>query len=148
MWEWIRQFWIPTSATKLAESERRVLSFVRFPYQQSQVPIGDELTINTIYAHNSNPKDKHIRSPLVLLHGFGAAVGFWLLNLDAFAERYEHVYAIDLLGCGRSSRPAFRAKTPQEAEYFFIDALEKWRIHQKIDKMILLGSHSLNLYLK
>ena len=140
IWERMRQVWIPTSAARLAEAERRVLSVVRFPYEQNQVPIGDNLTINTVHTHNPNAKTSSKRSPLVLLHGFGAGIGFWLLNLDAFAEQNEHVYAIDMLGCGRSSRPRFRAKTTAEAERFFVDALEKWRIHLNIDRMILLGN--------
>jgi hypothetical protein len=139
IWEWLRQIWIPTSSARLAEAERRVLSIVRFPFEQNQVSIGDDLTINTIHTHNPKASRSDKRSPLVLLHGFGAGVGFWLLNLDALAEQHEHVYAIDLLGCGRSSRPRFRAKTSEEAERFFVDALERWRIQLNLDKMILLG---------
>ena len=54
------------------------------------------------------------------------------------------VYALDLLGMGNSSRPHFqvRAKDPvakiDEAEAFFIDALEEWRKEKKIEKMTLL----------
>ncbi|UJR27999.1 hypothetical protein I4U23_009257 [Adineta vaga] len=147
IWEWLRQIWIPTSAIRLAEAERRVLSIVRFPFEQTQVSIGDDLTINTIHTHNPKAKrlDKN-RSPLVLLHGFGAGIGFWLLNIDALAEQHEHVYAIDLIGCGRSSRPRFRAKTTEEAEQFFVDALERWRIQLNLNKMILLG-HSFGAYI-
>ncbi|CAF3197414.1 unnamed protein product [Rotaria socialis] len=146
VWERIRQIWIPTSSTRLAEAERRVLSVVRFPFEQSQVPIGDDLTINTIHTYNPKARRSNPRSPLVLLHGYGAGVGFWLLNLDALAEKHEHVYAIDLLGCGRSSRPRFRAKTSDEAENFFVDALERWRIQLNLDKMNLLG-HSFGAYI-
>jgi hypothetical protein len=45
---------------------------------------------------------------------------------------------------GNSSRPHFhiKAKDPvekiDEAEAFFIDALEEWRKEKKIDKMVLL----------
>ena len=141
VWEWIRQIWIPTSTVRLAEAERRVLSIVRVPFEQIQVSIGDNLTINTIHTYNPNAKRANQKSPLVLLHGFGAGVGFWLLNLDALAEQHEHVYAIDLLGCGRSSRPRFRAKTGREAEQLFIDALERWRIQLNLEKMILLGKY-------
>ena len=143
VWEWMRQIWIPTSAARLADAERRVLSVVRFPFEQEQVPIGDGVTINTLHTYNPNVQQSSKRSPLVLLHGFGAGVGFWLLNLDAFAQQHEHVYAIDLLGCGRSSRPKFRARTTTEAEQFFVDALEKWRIQLNIEKMILLGNESI-----
>ncbi|CAF2732566.1 unnamed protein product [Rotaria sp. Silwood2] len=145
VWEWIRQIWIPTSSARLAEAERRVLTVIRYPFEQSQISIGDELTINTIHTHNSKAQRSNARSPLVLLHGFGAGIGFWLLNLDALAEQYEHVYAIDLLGCGRSSRPRFRAKTSDDAEHFFVDALERWRIQLNLDKMVLLG-HSFGAY--
>jgi len=54
------------------------------------------------------------------------------------------LYALDLLGMGNSSRPPFhiKAKDPigkiDEAEAFFIDALEEWRKERKIDKMVLL----------
>ena len=54
------------------------------------------------------------------------------------------LYALDLLGMGNSSRPYFqvRAKDPvakiDEAEAFFIDALEEWRKEKKIEKMTLL----------
>jgi cardiolipin-specific phospholipase len=54
------------------------------------------------------------------------------------------LYALDLLGMGNSSRPPFRihSKSPtakiDEAEAFFIDALEEWRKEKKIEKMTLL----------
>jgi len=54
------------------------------------------------------------------------------------------LYALDLLGMGNSSRPHFRvhSKDPidkiDEAEAFFIDALEEWRQAKKIDKMTLM----------
>ncbi len=144
IWEWLRQIWIPTSSTKLAEAEQRLLSFVRFPFEQNQISIGDNLTINTIHTYNPKARQSNRKAPLVLLHGFGAGIGFWLLNIDALAEQYEHVYAIDLLGCGRSSRPHFRAKTPEEAERFFVDALERWRIKVNLEKMILLGEYIYN----
>jgi pimeloyl-ACP methyl ester carboxylesterase len=144
IWEWIRQIWIPTSSTKLAEAEQSVLSIVEFPFEQTQISIGDNLKINTIHTYNPNARQSNKKAPLVLLHGFGAGIGFWLLNIDALAEQYEHVYAIDLLGFGRSSRPHFRAKTPEEAERFFVNALERWRIQLKLDKMILLGEYIYN----
>lgn len=54
------------------------------------------------------------------------------------------IYALDLMGMGNSSRPNFRvhSKDPigkiDEAEAFFIDALEEWRKEKKIEKMTLL----------
>ena len=90
---------------------------------------------------------------LVMLHGYGAGLGFFYKNFDALS-RVPHwkLYALDLLGMGRSSRPSFRIHVKdkeakvREAENWFVDALEEWRIKRGIDKMTLLG-HSLGGYM-
>ena len=90
---------------------------------------------------------------LVMLHGYGAGLGFFYKNFEGLSRvRGWKVYALDLLGMGRSSRPPFkihgkdRQKCVTEAENWFIDALEEWRIQRKIDKFTLLG-HSLGGYM-
>ena len=90
---------------------------------------------------------------LVMLHGYGAGLGFFYNNFEGLS-RLPHwrLYALDLLGMGRSSRPPFRVHAKdrigkiREAEGWFVDALEEWRIERKIDKMTLLG-HSLGGYM-
>ena len=84
--------------------------------------------------------------PLVLLHGFGAGAALYYGNFDSLATQVDDLYAIDMLGCGRSSRPPFTAKTTAEAESFFVDSLEQWRAVNGIDSMVLAG-HSLGGYL-
>lgn len=79
-------------------------------------------------------------TPIVLLHGYVCALAFWMLNLDEISA-HRPVYAIDLLGFGKSSRPSF-SKDPQEIEQQYVEFLEKWRQSMNIPKMILLG-HSL-----
>ncbi|KAI9710833.1 MAG: hypothetical protein M1828_002031 [Chrysothrix sp. TS-e1954] len=95
------------------------------------------------------PADNH----LVMLHGYGAGLGFFYKNFEPLSRLPNwNLYALDLLGMGRSSRPQFRihAKDREgkiaEAESWFIDSLEEWRVSKGIDRFTLLG-HSLGGYM-
>jgi len=57
-------------------------------------------------------------TPLVMVHGFGGGIGVWIGNLDVLAKHFT-IYALDILGWGRSSRPIFPGNTPEEAEIWF-----------------------------
>ena len=57
-----------------------------------------------------------------------------------------HVYLIDILGMGRSSRSDFNCKTYEECKNYFINSIEKWRAKVGIEKMNLLG-HSFGGFL-
>lgn len=90
---------------------------------------------------------------LVMLHGYGAGLGLFYQNFEPITRvKGWRLYALDMLGMGNSSRPPFRikAKDPkekiEEAESFFVDALEEWRKIRNIEKFTLLG-HSLGGYL-
>ncbi len=85
--------------------------------------------------------------------GYGAGLGFFYKNFEGLSRvKGWKVYALDLLGMGRSSRPPFRILNKDrkasitEAEDWFIDALEEWRVQKKIDRFTLLG-HSLGGYM-
>lgn len=47
------------------------------------------------------------RPPLLLIHGFGASTDHWRKNISELSQEFE-VYAIDLLGFGRSQKPAWQ----------------------------------------
>ncbi|KAF8826506.1 alpha/beta-hydrolase [Lentinula edodes] len=95
--------------------------------------------------------------PAVMLHGYGAGLGFYFNNflpMAQWAARHNSsVYALDWLGMGRSSRPPFHIKASKkdiparvaEAESFFVDSLEDWRQQMHLEKMTLIG-HSLGAY--
>ena len=90
---------------------------------------------------------------LVMLHGYGAGLGFFYKNFEPLSRlKGWQLHALDMLGMGRSTRPAFRINAKRredaikEAEDWFVDALEEWRIKRKIDRFTLLG-HSLGGYM-
>lgn len=96
---------------------------------------------------------EEVDNNLVMLHGYGAGLGFFYKNFEPLTRRpHWKLYALDMLGMGRSSRPPFSVKAKdregraREAESWFVDALEEWRQKRGIEKMTLLG-HSMGGYM-
>lgn len=139
---WLR--WCPTSMALLRAAEKRILSYLKSPFRAEYVNVGPIVgqEENKIWTVKLNEGSSQL--PLVLLHGFGAGVGLWCLNLDSLA-RSRPVYAIDLLGFGRSSRPQF-SSTPLEAESEFVESVEAWRKKVGLERFVLLG-HSMGGFL-
>lgn len=112
--------------------------------------------INTLSINSTCPSPS-APPPAVILHGYGAGLGFFFLNFLSLAQwagrRGSSVYALDWLGMGRSARVPFSVKAKRddlpgrvsEAESFFVDSLEQWRIKMGLEKMTLIG-HSLGAY--
>ena len=112
--------------------------------------------LNSLSIKATNPSQT-APPPAVVLHGYGAGLGFFFRNFPALAtwagNRGTDVYALDWLGMGRSARVPFRIKAKRddipgrvrEAESFFVDSLEEWRAKMGVDKMTLIG-HSLGAY--
>ncbi|KAH8253052.1 hypothetical protein KR032_003386 [Drosophila birchii] len=131
--------WTSTSPAKLSAVEKKILSYVELPYRGFFVDIGPAVgKADKIWTISMNTESKEV--PLVLLHGFGSGIALWVMNLDAFAKG-RPVYAIDILGFGRSSRPKF-GKDALVCEKQFVKSVEEWRSAMNINDMILLG-HSM-----
>lgn len=83
----------------------------------------------------SNPE----RSPLLLIHGFGASTDHWRKNIEVLAGTYE-VWAIDLLGFGRSAKPRlnYSGHLWQSQIHAFVQ--------QKIGRAAVLAGNSLGGY--
>ncbi|XP_035686442.1 (Lyso)-N-acylphosphatidylethanolamine lipase-like isoform X1 [Branchiostoma floridae] len=126
--------WCPTSLHNLAAAETKVLQYVKSRLERFYVPIPNGGRIWTLKV---NPR-KTDAFPIVMVHGFAAAAGFFFLNFDALAE-HRTVYAFDVLGFGQSSRHKFSTK-PDVVEEEFVDSIEEWRKGVGLEKFILMGT--------
>ncbi|XP_058064394.1 (Lyso)-N-acylphosphatidylethanolamine lipase isoform X1 [Anopheles bellator] len=136
-------WWTRSSFDMLRTLEKRILSYNKTPYWGRFVNIGrcvgEEDKIWTIGLNTDSPN-----TPLVLLHGLGAGVALWVLNLEELA-RERPVYAIDVLGFGRSSRPSFD-NDAMVVEKQLVKSIEDWRREVDLNEMVLLG-HSMGGFL-
>ncbi|XP_028167880.1 protein ABHD4 isoform X2 [Ostrinia furnacalis] len=135
--------WTRQSDEMLRNIEKKILSCLKTAYKRFYVDIGSVVgqsdKIWTISLNDESPA-----TPLVMLHGMGAGVALWCPNLDALAAT-RPVYAIDLLGFGRSSRPKF-ASDAAKVEAQWVESVEEWRREVNLGQVILLG-HSLGGYI-
>lgn len=78
------------------------------------------------------------------MHSFATAgIAFWTLNLDSIS-RHRRVYAIDMLGFGRSSRPDLSKKEHPEDD--IVDSIELWRKNVGLNQTFILAGHSFGAY--
>lgn len=95
-----------------------------------------------IWTVSFNPKGN--KTPVLMIHGFGAGLGLWALNIDELSNN-RPVYTFDLLGFGRSDRPIFD-DDPKIVEETFVNSIEDTCKELGLDKLILIG-HSFGAYL-
>ena len=97
---------------------------------------------NFIHTVECGRKNKEV---LVLLHGYSGSLILFYNLLKDLSKRF-HVYCIDFLGMGLSSRPEFKCKTPEDTIQYFVDSCEKWRKVIGL-KRYYLGGHSFGGYI-
>ncbi|ESO02464.1 hypothetical protein HELRODRAFT_94589, partial [Helobdella robusta] len=146
-WKWftniLRKFFGFEDFKSLRRSEEKLLRCLSPPDHvktAQDITLGrGRLKIWTISVKSKNSSE----IPLVLLHSLGYGASFWSLNLGELSSS-RPVYAIDMLGFGRSSRMAF-STCPTNIELEFAKFLEAWRAEMKLDRFILLG-HGFGAY--
>ncbi|XP_026168702.1 (Lyso)-N-acylphosphatidylethanolamine lipase isoform X2 [Mastacembelus armatus] len=146
VWSWWPS-WRPTSMSLLKTAESKILACIQNDLWARFVTLPNQDRIWTLSLTSKvvhKPAEQAHKTPLVMVHGFGGGVGLWIRNLDALS-RSRPVYAFDLLGFGRSSRPPFPSDAAK-AEEQFVSSIEQWRQSVGLENMILLG-HSLGGYL-
>jgi pimeloyl-ACP methyl ester carboxylesterase len=79
------------------------------------------------------------RPPLLLIHGFGASTDHWRHNINGLNQDFE-VYAIDLLGYGRSGKPKL-----EYSGTLWRDQINDF-INQVIAKPVVIAGNSLGGY--
>ncbi|GAB0091277.1 hypothetical protein DMENIID0001_060970 [Sergentomyia squamirostris] len=126
------------SSKKHELAESKLLSTILTPYKQWSINIGpvvgnSDCIINTVCL---NPESKE--TPLLFLHGTTVGMGNAIRLLEHIAIN-RPIYAIDILGFGRSSIPTF-SKDPLVAEQQVISSIEEWRKKVKLNTMYLLGN--------
>ncbi len=88
------------------------------------------------------------KPPLVLIHGYGAAMGFFVANFEELSRHFD-VFAVDLPLFGRSSRHevSFREESSHEAADYFTEALFEWKKNVGLVGPVHLAGHSFGGYL-
>jgi pimeloyl-ACP methyl ester carboxylesterase len=82
-----------------------------------------------------NPEGKQT---IVFLHGLGSYLKFWRYQLDEFAKKGYRVIAIDMIGYGKSSKPASFPYTMEAMG----DAVRELLQQLEVSKPVLIG-HSM-----
>jgi cardiolipin-specific phospholipase len=122
----------------------RVLKLSGLPetaFKCRNVPLGDGKNyIRTI--EMGDPA----KPTMVLIHGYGgSSVKFWKI-VGPLSEKY-HLYMIDIIGMGASSRPTFDLKDPPQVDQYLTSWLEAWRRSVGLNKPFILAGHSFGGYL-
>ena len=76
----------------------------------------------------------HGKSSAILLHGLGDYIESWVDNIAVLAQG-RRVYALDLVGFGRSDKPQVRYSIP-----YLMEFVHEFMIVQDVDRAALIGA--------
>eukprot|EP00753_Platysulcus_tardus_P020966 PLAT8513.1.p2 GENE.PLAT8513.1~~PLAT8513.1.p2 ORF type:complete len:432 (-),score=191.40 PLAT8513.1:79-1332(-) len=166
LWLKLRSLWIPYTPDRARDAESRLLSTLSGKWKVEDVQLRDGRTMHALECERLSfdevsdggrpiagdaavalAAEGDDEVPVVMLHGYASALGSWFAAGDWPVLRSKYrVYALDWPGWGRSSRHRWEIETVEEAEDYFVEALEEWRQQKGIERMRLVG-HSLGGYL-
>ncbi|XP_028417675.1 1-acylglycerol-3-phosphate O-acyltransferase ABHD5-like [Dendronephthya gigantea] len=126
-------FKFETVEAKLERTELLLLKSCRRFYQEKFITVEDNVLIRTVVFNPGVPN----KPALVLLHGLNTGLCSFLYNAKRLSRNCT-VYAIDLPGFARSSKPSVSG-TVDEIERKYVRWLELWRQNLAIEKCFLLG---------
>ncbi len=88
----------------------------------------------TRYTYIRSTQEDREKTPLILLHGFGASIGHWRHNLEVLGESHT-VYALDMLGFGGSEK----APANYSIELWVEQVYDFWRAFIR-QPVVLIGN--------
>ena len=136
--------WKGTSDEKLYETEWNMLKFTGIPpedFELQNVVIDDDGNFARTIQVGDRSKEK-----IVLFHGYGGSGIIFYKIIAPLAEMY-HVILVDIIGMGASSRPTFDVTNADEADEYFVNFIEKWRLAFGDLKDFFLAGHSFGGYI-
>lgn len=139
----------PTHRNRLAQSESYVLRRVRSRIIHRWIPDGRGNLIHVLETPGPSTTTSSVaaqRPPIILLHGHSMSAAFWARNFDDLVSLGYRVYAVDLLGWGRSQRPKFRGRTADDSLEWYLPSLRGVVSRLGLARFTLVG-HSLGAYL-
>lgn len=116
----------------------------KFVSYRSVLHKGEDGRINTMIIESKHDDAK--KPDLVLLHGFCAALGFYIPNFSELSQHYR-VIAVDLPLFGRSSRHHISFQNGEEAEQYFVESLSQFCDNIGVTQPFFLAGHSFGGYL-
>ena len=138
-----------TSKQRFDEAEAKILSFSGLSSEEiriSEVEIYEGCTIHTIEGGFEEQSEGEKKPLMVFIHGYGASGALFYPIMKGLSEHY-HLILFDIIGMGGSTRWPFVCENAEDAEQYFLDSVEKWRIAMgELTDFYLVG-HSFGGYL-
>ena len=121
----------------------------QFNYKIDYTPVtvrGEETKEHYVHSIECSSTDQDVDNDaptIVMMPGYAAGALLFINNLAGLnLETGCKAVAVDWIGTGASSRPKWRAKSPEEGIDFFLDSFEQWRQRKNLSNIVLVG-HSL-----